>query len=231
MFTSFLAAEQKYTNMDNLKLIIEFIIRRFCAYFLISFLLSGCFGDWRVKENNMLSEYRFKLGASVNAPRGYCIDPELIKDKSSSSFLAMVPCNEVVTSERPGLITVTFARADIRPNKSTLDLLEDYLTSQRAKIFHKTQSTSFVQPSKKQSVEISAMQKKTWQSVSVSGQYLVVVTLYIPEYVITDQNMAIKRLRSVLERITLSQSEGDIPILKISNQSEMLRPKARPQKS
>ena len=214
--------------MDNLRLSFALIFRRFASFFLISFLFSGCFGEWHAKENNMLGEYGFKLGAHVTVPNGFCIDQQLIIDKSKSSFFVMVPCNEVVASVRPGLITLTIARVDMEQNGPTLELVEDYLASESADVFHKTKFTSFARPSKMQSVEIYAMQKEPWQAVSIMSQHLVVATLYTPDYVLIDQKMAIKRLRSVLERITFSQSEGDIPVLKVSTQSGMLRPLARP---
>lgn len=216
--------------MDNLRLYFASMFRRLATFFLMSFLLCGCFGEWSSKENNMLGEYHFKLGAHVAVPNGYCIDQQLIVDKSKSGFLAMLPCNEVVASARPGLITLTFARADVEQNGPTLDLVEDYLASESAEVLHQTQFTSFARPSKTQSVEIYAMQKKPWLAVSIMSQHLVVVTLYIPDYVLIDQRMAIKRLWSVLERITFSRSDGDIPVSKVSSQPEMLRPMARPQK-
>ena len=219
----------KNKAMDNLRLSLAFMFRRFSIYFLIGVLLSGCSGEWRGKENDMLGEYRFKLGAHVTVPNGYCIDQQLIIDKSRSSFLAMVPCNEVVASARPGLITMTFARADMEPNGPTPDQVEDYLSSESAEIFHQTQFTSFARPSKTQIVEIYAMQKKPWQAVSIMSQHLVVTTLYIPDYVLIDQKMAIKRLRSVLERITFLRSDSDIPVLKVLTESGILRPVARPQ--
>ena len=206
------------------------IFRRLGTYFLISFLVTGCFGKWDLKDNNMLGEHRFKIGANVRVPEGYCIDQQLIIDKPQSSFLAMVPCNEVVASVRPGLITLTFALADMEPNRTTMDLVEGLFLSKNAEIFHRTQSTSFARPTKARDVEIYAMQKKPWQAVSIMSQHLVVATLYIPDYVLTDQEMAIKRLGAVLERVTFSQSEGDIPVLAVSAQPRMLRPMARPQK-
>lgn len=216
--------------MNNFRRSLMLIFRRFGAYFLISFLVTGCFGKWGLKDNNMLGEHRFKVGAHVRVPNGYCIDQQLIIDKPKSSFLAMIPCDEVVASARPGLITLTFARADIEPNRTTMDLVEGLLLNENSEIFHRTQSTSFARPTKERDVEIYAMQKKPWQAVSIMSQHLVVATLYIPDYILTDQEMAIKRLGSVLERVTFSRPDGDIPVLAVSAQPSLLRPMARPQK-
>ena len=216
--------------MDKLRLIPKLLHRQFGLYFLMSFLLSGCFIDWRTKENNMLSQYNFRLGANINAPNGYCIDQQLIKEKPRSGFLVMVPCNEVVASERPGLITVTLARIDIRSNGSKKSPLEDHLTRQSVKVFHQTQDITFVRPSEKRSLKIYAMQKIPWQALLVDNHYFVVVTLYIPDYILTDQKKVITHLRSVLEGISLLQPEGNFPILENSKQREILRPKARPKK-
>jgi hypothetical protein len=220
----------KNTVMNNFRRSLALIFRRFGAYFLISFLVTGCFGKWGPKDNSMLGEHRFKIGAHVRVPNGYCIDRQLIVDKPKSSFLAMVPCNEVVASARPGLITLTFARADMEPNRPTMDLLEGLLLKENIEIYHRKQSTSFARPTNAHDVEIYAMQKKPWQAVSIMSQHLVVATLYIPDYILTDQEMAIKRLGSALERVTFSRPDGDIPVLAVSAQPSLLRPMARPQK-
>ena len=206
------------------------MFRRTTSLLLTSFLLSACFGEWHNAEKNMLGEYPFKLGAHVKVPKDYCIDQQLLIDKSKSSFLVMLPCNEVVASEKPSLITITLARADMEQNRPTLELVEDYLVRKSAEVFHQAQFTSFVRPSKTQSVELYAMQKKPWQAVSIMSQHLVVVTLYIPDYVQIDQKVAINRLSTVLERITFPQSDGNTPVLMVSPEKGMLRPMMRPQK-
>ena len=193
------------------------------SFLLIAFIfLTGCLSAPQFVSEDQLRSIRLKMGLSVIAPKGYCLDRKLVEDRLNASFVIFLPCDDIAGTLNPGLFTLTIAYTGERwlPLK-TFDSARSII---RKNQFENKPQIHFRRIEVADEMRFSGMQNVVWQLIEQHRTHVKILTLHMPKFVKIDEIRAKARLFALMKQVRIPKDNTEVP----EKPAYIMRPRIRP---
>ena len=193
------------------------------SFLLIVFIfLTGCLSAPKFVSEDQLRSIRLKMGASVIAPKGYCLDRKLVEDRFNASFVIFLPCDDITGTLNPGLFTLTIAYTGERwsPLK-TFDSARSIMPQNQ---FENKPQIHFRSIEVANEMRFSGMQNVVWQLIEQHRTHVKILTLHMPKFVKIDEIRAKARLFALMQQVQHPKDYTEAP----KEPAYIMRPRIKP---